>query len=418
MQKKPKAIDLRQLLSAAEQPGHAARGSRLLRFAGQLVSIASVLAPGDPHESTIGCRRRPERRACPGRLAITRGDIDDEIRWECSVCGNTGTIVGWQGSRWDREPALKSGELVSLLQVRAERAGRRPPRRPGRAYEFSVELIGGPLDLDETVARRVRIGGDKALHDLHLLIQRAFDRQDDEPYEFMFGAPYEPDARRFAGGLVATPDEPDESCETQLLTLDSLDLLEGQVFGYLFDFGEEWVHRLTVVSASKEVSYAIHPRIVERVGSSPPQYSDVDELWDDELLWNDIDEYPLTGLYGPYVADEAPDGEAWLAMEDLERLLLVIEAHSQKLPEDHPPIDSAALHAVVHFLAETKLAEGDRKATSWLEARLLSGPSRHQAIHELGEQLVREQLHEPPKQLRAKGEKKGESAKPHRNRLH
>lgn len=428
---KPIVVDVPQLM-AASNGGQAGRGSRVLRFVGQLISIASVLPTGEPHQSDIGCRRRPRRRACPGKLTITRRELEDDILWQCPTCEDSGLVVGWQDSRWDREPALKSGELVSLLQVRAERdgrAGRRglPLRQPGHAYELSIELIGGPLDLDEAVVRRVRIGGDRTLHDLHLLIQRAFDREDDEPYEFMFGAPYEPDARRFAGGLVAGGDEPEETWETQNLPLDSLELRGGQVFGYLFDFGEEWVHRVTVLSASEERTYGIQPRVVERVGSSPPQYPDIDELWDDDLLWNEVDDdFPLSGLYGPYDAEEPPDADSWLAMEDLERMLLIIEAHAQGMPDNHPPVESMPLHAVVHFLAETKLAEDDRKAPgplppggraqSWVEGRMRAGVSRHQAIHELGEQLVREQLHEPPRVKRSK--KKPQSSKTKRNNLH
>ncbi|PID39369.1 MAG: hypothetical protein CSB49_01545 [Proteobacteria bacterium] len=417
---KPIVVDVPQLM-AASNGGRAGRGSRVLRFVGQLISIASVLPPGEPHQSQIGCRRRPARRACPGKLVIRRRELEDDILWQCPTCNDSGLVVSWQDSCWDREPALKSGELVSLLQVRAERDGRGgrrglPLRQPARAYELSVELIGGPLDLEEAVIRRVRIGGDRTLHDLHLLILHAFDREEEEPYEFMFGAPYEPDARRFAGGLVVTGDEHDESWETQNLPLDSLEFGEGQVFGYLFDFGEEWVHRVTVVSISEERSYAIPPRVVERVGSSPPQYPDIDELWENDLLWDEVqDGFPVSGLFDPYNADEAQDADTWLAMEDLERLMVIIDAHGQDMPESHPSVESRLLHAVVHVLAETKLAE-DRKAQSWVESRTRGGIGRHQAIHELGEQLVQEQLHEPPRV--ARGKKKPASGKTKRNNLH
>lgn len=387
MAREPLNIDLAELVS---------RGSatRRIRFCGEMVSVASLLPVGEWHESPIRCRRRPDRRACGGKLRLLREEPDDHIRWECPLCADRGRILNWHETRWDREPALRSGQVVSLLQVRAQRHGQRIARRPTRAYELLVELIGGPLDLDEIVARRVRIGGDKTLHDLHVLVRRSFDREEDEPYEFMFGAPYEIDARRFTGGLVAAPDDPEDTWETQLISLDTLELNESQVFGYLFDFGEEWVHRITVLSVSKETSYAIHARVVERMGSSPPQYPDIDELWDDDPLWSDVDDdYPLTGLYGPYVADDPPDPELWQAMEDLERLLLVAEAHAQLPPDtEHGEVDSMPLHAVVHYLAENALAHGSADAAASLKALMLAGHSRHQAIHQLGSHMVRRLL--------------------------
>ncbi|MCK5798173.1 MAG: hypothetical protein KAI47_13355, partial [Deltaproteobacteria bacterium] len=267
-------IDLPKLLALNDgQP--VGPGSRILRFAGQLISIASVLPPETPYASTVRCRRRPKRRACEGSLTIIRRSIEDDIVWECPRCGDRGHIVGWQDSHWDREPALRSGAIVSLLQVRAERAEH--PRdahpklgQPSPILEFQVELIGGPQDLTEIVTRRVRINGERSLHDLHLLLQRAFDRDTNEPYEFMFGAPYEPAARRFSGGIIASSEETNEPWETQTLTLDNLNLQLGQAFGYLFDFGEEWVHRVTLISTEKDLSGATYARVIERVGASPP----------------------------------------------------------------------------------------------------------------------------------------------------
>jgi hypothetical protein len=388
--REPLMIDLTDLVS---------RGSatRRIRFCGEMVSVASLLPMGEWHESPVRCRRRPNRRPCSGKLRLLREEPDDFIRWECPVCADRGRISNWHETRWDREPALRSGQVVSLLQVRAQRDGQRLSRRPTRAYELLVELIGGPLDLDEIVARRIRIGGDKTLHELHVLVRRAFDREEDEPYEFMFGAPYEIDARRFTGGLVAAPDDPEDAWETQLISLDTLELSEGQVFGYLFDFGEEWVHRVSVLSVSKETSYAVHARVVERMGSSPPQYPDIDELWDDDPLWSDVDDdFPLTGLYGPYLAEEPPDAELWQAMEDLERLLLVAEAHAQLAAESgHPEVRAMPLHAVIHYLAENAVARGDSDVVETMQQLQNKGSTRHQAIHRVGEAMVRELLREP-----------------------
>lgn len=320
---------------------------------------------------------------------MSREAPDDEVHWSCPECQDAGVVVNWRSTRWDRTPDVDSGRLISLLRVRAERGRSRECGHEVCTYDLLVELVAGPLDVDEPVSRTLRLSGEATLHDLHELLRQAFDREDDEPYEFMFGAPYEPEARRFAGGLT-TDDQ--ELWETQLLPLDALELDEDQKFGYLFDFGEEWVHRVTVLVV-RTVEGPVEPEILDRTGCSPPQYPDGDDLWQDELIIGELDEdYPLSGLYGPYLAEEAPDSEMWLSMDELERQLLVLEAHARQ-DNDHPPVSSMTLHAVIHSLAETSLAE-DSSERARIEARRRQGLSRHQAIHELGTRLVGQLLEE------------------------
>jgi hypothetical protein len=107
--------------------------------------------------------------------------------------------------------------------------------------------------------------------------------------------------------------------------------------------------------------------------------------------------YPLTGLYGPYLAEEGVDVEDWLSLDELERHLLVMEAHTHSLPADHPEVPSMILHAAVHVLAETRLAEqGPRQAKAMLKRHQQRQQSRHHAIHGLGEALILEHLGRAP----------------------
>lgn len=46
----------------------------------------------------------------------------------------------------------------------------------------------------------------------------------------------------------------------------------GDVFGYWFDFGDDWRHQIDVVAVETGTGSAKRPRIVKRVGKSPPQY--------------------------------------------------------------------------------------------------------------------------------------------------
>jgi hypothetical protein len=56
--------------------------------------------------------------------------------------------------------------------------------------------------------------------------------------------------------------------------LDDLDLRPGRVFGYWFDFGDDWYHQVQVERIEKAGPTVAYPRVIKRVGKSPPQYHD------------------------------------------------------------------------------------------------------------------------------------------------
>ena len=61
--------------------------------------------------------------------------------------------------------------------------------------------------------------------------------------------------------------------------IESLGLTDKQKFYYLFDFGDEWWHEITVESTESKADDQEYPRILERNGESPEQYPDPDEDW-------------------------------------------------------------------------------------------------------------------------------------------
>ena len=42
-------------------------------------------------------------------------------------------------------------------------------------------------------------------------------------------------------------------------------------------FGDNWWHQINVIEIKEEVSKGRYPKIIKRVGASPPQYADLDE---------------------------------------------------------------------------------------------------------------------------------------------
>lgn len=134
---------------------------------------------------------------------------------------------------------------------------------------------------NEVVCRTIEIRADQTLADLHYAIFYAFDREEEHLYEFQIGGkgPMDPDAQRYVpktgmGGLSAD-DGADGSAEEA--RLECLGLEEGDAFGYWFDFGDDWMHQITVAAIRDRITPGECPRLVGRVGESPPQYPDWDE---------------------------------------------------------------------------------------------------------------------------------------------
>ena len=66
------------------------------------VRIASLDIDGGAID--VQCRRRPGRRRCAGRIHAELYQEDNELYWQCPVCGDNGRISNWAGTRWDPGP--------------------------------------------------------------------------------------------------------------------------------------------------------------------------------------------------------------------------------------------------------------------------------------------------------------------------
>ncbi len=155
-----------------------------------------------------------------------------------------------------------------------------PPRRvaatPGNLYVVSVFLRGGPVSekyAHKEIRRDIEIRGDQTLEQLHQAIFTAFDRFEEHLYEFQFGKrPFDPEGPNYT---VPDPQEGKKGDgDARTTTLDSLDLKQYRAFGYLFDFGDEWLHQVQVERIEQAIPTVAYPRVIKRVGKSPPQHSE------------------------------------------------------------------------------------------------------------------------------------------------
>jgi hypothetical protein len=151
-----------------------------------------------------------------------------------------------------------------------------PATPPTNLYVVSVFLINGPTGpkfANKEISRAIEIRGDQTLEQLHEAIFQAYDRSDQHPYEFQFGKrPFDPDGAKYGGPSPRRRKKGDGDARTT--KLDDLNLEPDRVFGYWFDFGDNWYHQVQIDRIEKAIPTVTYPRIIKRVGKSPPQYRD------------------------------------------------------------------------------------------------------------------------------------------------
>ena len=119
----------------------------------------------------------------------------------------------------------------------------------------------------------IEIRGDQTLEQLHQAIFNAYDRREEHLYEFQFGKrPFDPAGPNY--GIPEPGRKKTKVRDARTTKLDDLDLKLHRVFGYWFDFGDDWYHQVQVDRIEQAIPTVTYPRVIKRVGKSPPQYRD------------------------------------------------------------------------------------------------------------------------------------------------
>ena len=230
------------------------------------------------HQFARICARRI--RNCNGHVRLT------------AVGESDGKDAGEEGA--DRSPA----RTARSIQVRipddeippwnARKQAKNPARSrqpteprcsgPGGASGEPVRRIGlldsGPTSkkfANKEISRAIEIRGDQTLEQLHHAIFKAYDRWDEHPYEFQFGKrPFDPDGPNY--GVPGPQRRKKGDGDARTTKLDDLDLNPGRAFGYWFDFGDNWYHQVQVDRIDQAIPTVTYPRVIRRIGKSPPQY--------------------------------------------------------------------------------------------------------------------------------------------------
>lgn len=126
--------------------------------------------------------------------------------------------------------------------------------------------------------------------DFHEAIFQAFDRFEDHLYSFFITRKDTRNIRDiYNASEIAHPmvledmmgfgKKKKSTAQTQI---GDVDLKEKDVFHYLFDFGDDWWHRIKVQKINETNSRKKYIMVIKSVGTSPPQYPDYDDDDDED----------------------------------------------------------------------------------------------------------------------------------------
>ena len=151
----------------------------------------------------------------------------------------------------------------------------------------AVCILKVALANEQNIWRKIAIREGQTLHDLHNIIFDAFDREEEHLYSFFFPFSrlnFNPrkiydDSVEYTHPYACEDQGPfgSEGKDASVTPVKFLNLKEGQVFYYLFDFGDEWWHEIRVEKTGEIADDGDYPRITERKGDSPEQYENEDE---------------------------------------------------------------------------------------------------------------------------------------------
>lgn len=132
-----------------------------------------------------------------------------------------------------------------------------------------------------SVWREVELLERHTLHDLHHVLQTAFELDNQHLYAFYLNN--NPFDRIFS---YDGPGASDAKHHADRTTLAALPLKVNKRFLYLFDFGDEHHHEVQVLRRGEASAGVSYPRIVAEEGEAPEQYPE----WDDPDLADDSDD--------------------------------------------------------------------------------------------------------------------------------
>ncbi|WP_066017017.1 IS1096 element passenger TnpR family protein [Endozoicomonas atrinae] len=176
--------------------------------------------------------------------------------------------------------ATKMSSSLDELQVILNQ----PPLR----YTLEVELIGHPFfGFEHDVIRTFEVSGRETLYDMHLKIQRAFNWDNDHSFSFFTSNELwdrdneysaTPDGEHIVSSFGFGP--PTKSASAS--EIRDLGFTKEQEFLYIFDYGDELLHRIKVADITEADSHDWIPFcVLSSVGENVEQYYRYEEEYEE-----------------------------------------------------------------------------------------------------------------------------------------
>ncbi|WP_194841058.1 plasmid pRiA4b ORF-3 family protein [Sporosarcina cascadiensis] len=134
-------------------------------------------------------------------------------------------------------------------------------------YTFKVSFERG-------IWRKMVLPGNLTMHKLHECIVNSFDFDDDHLYSFFM------DNQLWSRNCIASPLDDFGHPDASKVRIDSLGLLPGQQFLYLYDYGDEWTFEILMERIDETDNSITSPFISASKGKSPAQYYMEDDEWE------------------------------------------------------------------------------------------------------------------------------------------
>lgn len=155
-----------------------------------------------------------------------------------------------------------------------------------KVFHLRVSIIGIP-----GVYRIIEVTENCTFDALHDVIFTAFDRYDAHLYSFFMTLDDTQQIRKiYKSPEITHPMNVEDIMgfgktkqASDKTRIGDVGLGEKDVFHYLFDFGDDWWHRIRVQKVQETKSNRKFIKVIKSVGESPLQYPDYDDEYEEEF---------------------------------------------------------------------------------------------------------------------------------------
>jgi len=248
--------------------------------------VESVTSHQEEAESGINTGLTCPVDRCTGNVGGQYHGYNAPITWKCFKCGSEGNISKWQNSNWDFSASDESEDLDLLKEIFNHFSdpsdldsnlpmfdfpkGQGRKKAPSRKFDHYLQLKISLENTKPLIWRRIEIPCTYTFWDLHVAIQDAMGWTDSHLHQFevadpltghplFLGVPHEEDI------------DPESTIPEWEVRVASYLTLAHRTLTYEYDFGDGWVHKITLEAIGKREKGVTYPRCTGGRRACPPE---------------------------------------------------------------------------------------------------------------------------------------------------